>query len=72
MDSSHGTLASIGSGRRTTDRKSGVQAPDEGGVSFFGGRSVLREEEAQVASGYLERGHICCWAEETGQREQTT
>ena len=37
MDSSHGTSASTGScaGRRTTDRESGVQAPDDDGEEEF-------------------------------------
>ena len=36
MDSSHGTSASTGSGagRRTTDRQSGVQAPDDDEEEF--------------------------------------
>ena len=67
MDSSHGTSTSTGtnSSMRSVGRPSGVQASDDDEDFFYsGGRSMLREEEAQVASRYLAQGDISCWAKE--------
>ena len=66
MDSSHGTSTStsLGSGRRTANKQSGVQAPNDEEEEFHSpvGEVCSGKRKPKWLQDTFERGHIYCWA----------